>query len=168
MVGSCRALDRMGKIFISRKFSMRESYRLGCGNHCEHHAELLNRIVTVRTSSDGGKYVRIEPDIRHAELVLRDLGLAGSKVKPLTPPGFKLDQREVALRELEVPLEATGASMFRCCVMRIAVFSQDQADLGELVKCFARSMAKPTFVGYQTHGLSFVSSSFPKQHFDLH
>ena len=57
---------------------MRESHRLGFGNHCERHAELLNRIVSVWTDSDGRRFARIEPDIRHAELVLRDPGLEGS------------------------------------------------------------------------------------------
>ena len=105
---------------------------------------LLHRIVSIGTNSDGWRYVRVEPDIRHAGLVLRDLGLEGSKVKPLTTPGFKLDEREVALRETEVPLEATVATRYRSCVMRLSHFSQDRADLGEPVKCLARSMAKPT------------------------
>ena len=54
---------------FSGKYSMRESHRLGFGSHCESHAELLNRIVSVGTDSDGRRFVRIEPDIRHAELV---------------------------------------------------------------------------------------------------
>ena len=81
VVGSRRALDQMGKI-LSGKYSMRESHRVGFSNHYGRHAELLNRTVSVGTESDGGRYVRIEPDIRHAELVLRDLGLEGCKVKP--------------------------------------------------------------------------------------
>ena len=48
MLGSRRVLDRMGKT-LSGKYSMRESHRLGFGNHCERHAELLNRIVSVGT-----------------------------------------------------------------------------------------------------------------------
>ena len=43
-VGSRRALDRMGKT-LSGKYFLRESHRLGFWNHCERHAELLNRIV---------------------------------------------------------------------------------------------------------------------------
>ena len=78
----------MGKT-LSGKYSMRESHRLGCGSHFERHAELLNGIVSVGKDSDGRRYVRIEPDTRHAELVLRDLGLEGSKGQPLTTPGFK-------------------------------------------------------------------------------
>ena len=95
MVGSRRALDRAGKT-LSGKCSMRESHLLGFGNHCERHAELLNRTVSVGTDSDGGRYVRIEPDI--------------NKVKSLMTPGFKLDERELASRETEIPLESADAT----------------------------------------------------------
>ena len=108
VVGSRRALDRMGNTLYG-KCSMRESHRLGFGSHCERHAELLNRILSVGTDSDGSRYVRSEPDIRHAELVLRHLGLEGSKAKPLTTPGFKVDEKELALREKEVPLDSGDA-----------------------------------------------------------
>ena len=77
-------------------------------------------------------------------LCLRDLGLEGSKTKPLTTPGFKIDEKELALRETEVPLEAADATMYRSCVMRLSFLAQDRADMGEPVKCLARSMAKPT------------------------
>ena len=49
VVGPRRAWDRMGKT-LSCKYSMRESHRLGFGSHCERHAELLNRIVSVGTA----------------------------------------------------------------------------------------------------------------------
>ena len=101
VVRSRRALDRMEKT-LSGKYSIRETHRLGFGSHCERHAELLNRIVSVGTDSDGRRYVMIEPDIRHEELVLRNLGLKGSKAKPLTTPGFKVDETELALREKDV------------------------------------------------------------------
>ena len=97
VVGSRRALDRMRKT-LSSKYSMRESHRLGFGSHYERHAELLSRTMSVGTDSDGRRYVRIEPDSRHAELVLRNFGWEGSKAKPLTTPGFKVDEKELALR----------------------------------------------------------------------
>ena len=123
---------------------MRESHRLGFGSHCERHAALLNRIVSVGTDSDGRRYVSIELDIRHAELVLRNLGLEGSMAKPLRTPGFKVDEKELALREKEVPLDSQGATRCRSCVLRLSYLALDRADLGEAVKCLARSMAKPT------------------------
>ena len=149
------------------------------GNHGERHAELLNRIVSVGTNSGGRRYVRIGPDIRHAELVLGDLGLEGSKVKPLTTPGFKLDERDLALREIEVPLEATDATRYRSCVMRLSYLHQDREDLAEPVKCLARAMAKPTpgslrdlkkvarYLLGNKHIPSLFSSNYSKQHFEL-
>ena len=118
VVGSRRALDRMGKT-LSGKYSMRESHRLGFGSHCERHDELFNRIVSVGTNSDGRRCVSVEPDIRHAELVLRNLGLEGSKAEPLTPQGFKLDERELALRQTEVPLDSGVATRYWSCVVRL-------------------------------------------------
>ena len=53
--------------------------------------------MSVGTGSDGRRYVRIEPDIRHSEFVFRNLGLEGSKAKSLTTPGFKVDKKEIAL-----------------------------------------------------------------------
>ena len=105
---------------------------------------MLNRIVSVGTDSDGRRYVRIEPDIRHAELVLGNFGLEGSKTKPLTTPGFKVDEKELALREEEVPFDSQDATRHRSCVMRLSYLALDRADMGEPVKCLARSMAKPT------------------------
>ena len=166
VVGSRRALDRMGKT-SSGMYSMRESHRLGSGSHCESHAELLNRNMPVGTNSDGRRYVRIEPDVRHAELVLRDQGLEGSKVKPLTTPGFKLDEREVALRETEVPLEEIvvlfpGSSRLeRTSEVLSQVYGKANTREPQ------RSQEDGTlFVGYQTHGPSLGSSNFAKQHFD--
>ena len=61
-----------------------------------------------------------------------------------TTPGFKVDERELALREKEVPLDSGDAMRYRSCVMRLSYLALDRADLGEPVKCLARSMAKPT------------------------
>ena len=168
----------MGKTLSGK--SMKESHRLGFGNHCERQAELLNRIVSVGTDSDGRRCDRIEPDIGRAELVRGDLGLEGSKAKPLMTPGFKLDEVEFAWKETEVPLESADATRYRSCVMRLSYLSQDRADFGEPVKCLARVYCKADtrkpqrsqegytlLVGYQTHGPSLVSSNFSKQHFDL-
>ena len=142
VVGSRRALDPMGKT-LSGKYSVRESHRLGFGNHCERHAQLLNRVVSVGADSDGRRYVRIEPDSRHSELVPRNLGMEFSKTKPLTTPRFKLDEKEHALTETEASLEAADATRYTSCIMRLSFLAQDRAHLGEPVKCSARSKSKP-------------------------
>ena len=81
------ALDHLGNILAS-KYSVRESHRLGFGRHCVRHAQILNRIVSLGVDESGQRFVKIEPDARHAELVLRELGFTGKKVNTLTIPGF--------------------------------------------------------------------------------
>ena len=131
----------------------------------------------VGSNSDVRRYVRIEPDIKHAELVLRDLGLEGSKVKPLTTPGFRLDERALAMRETEVPVGRDRCYEIHELFREAVVFSQDRADVGETVKCSARSMAKLTpgslrdlkkvarfLLGTEHMALHFLRQIF---HFDL-
>ena len=86
--------------------------------------------MSVGTDSDGRRYVRMEPE--------------GSKAKPLTTPGFKIDEKELALREKEVPLDSQDATRYRSCAVRLSYLALDRADLGQPVKCLARSMAKQT------------------------
>ena len=90
-------------------------------------------------------YVRIEPDISDMRnLCSETWGLEGSKAKPFTTPGFQVDEKKLALREKEVPLDCQVATRYRSCVMKLSYLALDRADLGEPVKCLARSMAKPT------------------------
>ena len=176
VVGSRRALDRMGKT-LSGKYSMRETHRLGFGSHCERHAELLNRIVSVGSDSDGRRYVTIEPDIRHAELVLRNLGLEGSKRNhSSTTPGFKVDEKELALREKG----SVGCYEVQEVCYEVVVPCPGSSGLGRNSKVFSQVDGKPNarksqgsqegctlFVGDQTLGSSFVATNVSEVHFNL-
>ena len=53
----------------------------------------------------------------------------------MTTPGFKIDEKELALREKEVPSDSQDAARYRSCVMRLSYVALDRADLGEPVKC---------------------------------
>ena len=86
----------------------------------------------------------IEPDLRHVQLVLQDLGLNNENTKALTTPTIKIDEAEVERRRHEQPLDKGTTTIYRSCVMRLSFLSQDRADLAEPVKTLARQMAKPT------------------------
>ena len=71
------------------KRTLEEKYKLktqelGCGEGQKEEIRILNKVV--RMTSDG---IELEADPRHAELVIKDLGLEGSK--PSTVPGAKDD-----------------------------------------------------------------------------
>jgi hypothetical protein len=134
-----RFLDGLGDLLKS-KYSVREAHRLGFGAHCAREAQILNRIVTLRVEK-GSKVVRIEADRRHADIVLRDLGLDGPDVKTLVAPGVKIEPLEDG--EIAVACEADKASAYRSCVMRLAYLAMDRADLGEPSKSLAQGMSAP-------------------------
>ena len=146
VLGTKFALDDLGSL-LKMKYKVRESYRLGFGQHCVRHATILNRVVTLGYE-EGRKYVQIEPDLRHVDLILSSLGLGGS-TKHSASPGMKITDEEIRRREVEAPLSKSEATRFRSCVMRAAFLAQDRADLSEAVKCLAQHMAKPTKVSME-------------------
>jgi hypothetical protein len=136
------ALDHM-KQALESKYSVRESHRLGFGEHCVQQATVLNRVVTLGRDEQGRKFLQIEPDARHVELILKSLGL-GDGAKSVTTPGVKHTEAEVSRRQQEPPLDKAKASEYRSNVMRASFLSQDRPDLAESVKSLAQFMSKPT------------------------
>ena len=89
-------------------------------------------------------------------------------------------KKELALREREVPLDSQDATRYRSCVVRLSYLALDRADLGEPVKCLARSMAKPNtrkckgsqegctlLLRDQALGSSFEATNVSEVHFNI-
>ena len=96
---------------------------------------ILNRIVTLTP-----KGIEYESDQRHAEIIVKQMGLKeGSKavatpvlrVKPGEVPG---DEKEIGTQEQTV---------FRGSVARANYLSQDRSDIRFAVKELSRRVAKP-------------------------
>ena len=95
-------------------------------------------------------------------------------MKPLMTPGFKLDEKKLALRETEIPLESADATKNRSCVMRWSYLSQDRADVGEPAKCLGRQIdgkadtqdASEISRKFARHLLGTKHMALHKQHFD--
>ena len=93
---------------------------------------ILNRLV--RVSKDGW---HIEADPRHAELIIQELGLTGTK--GLSTPG--VDDPE---NEDENELGGDELSKYRSLAARANYLSMDRPDLQFAVKELCRQMARPT------------------------
>ena len=78
----------------------------------------MNRIV--RCTANGWEY---EPDQRHAELIVKELGLV--EAKAAATPGDKLKENEVD----ESELEATKATHYRQVAARANYLAQDRPDI---------------------------------------
>ncbi|CAK9027043.1 Reverse transcriptase Ty1/copia-type domain-containing protein, partial [Durusdinium trenchii] len=69
VLGPVEAVDKV-KELLGSKYQMRESHRLGFTTGCVQEATVLNRVVRLGTT-DGRRWVRIEPDKRHVELIVQ-------------------------------------------------------------------------------------------------
>ena len=100
---------------------------------------MLNRIIEY--NKDTGT-IAYEADPRHAEMIVKTLGLESAKV--VSTPSEKQTLDEV-LSDMALPTVASDRiSLFRSVVMRAAYLAQDRADIAEAVKTLARRMQGPT------------------------
>ena len=132
------------------KFKVEQEYEitsemLGPEDGMQQEIRVLNRVISWQ--KDGITY---EPDQRHAEIAISELGLTGAKAAPT--PGAKDD-----LGKASVPKEAGGveledespemapaeASQYRGIAARLNYLAQDRADIQYACKEASRRMSKP-------------------------
>ena len=94
---------------------------------------ILNRVI--RWTSDG---LTMEADPRHAEIIIRELGLEDAKA--VQTPG--IDNLEVDGGEQE--LSSSEATRYRAIAARCNYLSLDRVDIQFATKEVARRMSKPT------------------------
>jgi hypothetical protein len=83
----------------------------------------------------------IEPDARHAQLLIKELGL--EKANGVETPAEKKSV-EQQLKDAEAkPLEDARKKQYRSCVMRAAYLAQDDPGINEATKNLARRMNCP-------------------------
>ena len=97
---------------------------------------ILNRIF-----SWGGDGITYEPDPRHAELIVRELGLDGAK--GVATPVVTESTEGAAERALEEELDGGEATRFRSLCARINYLALDRADLQYAAKNVSRHMSRP-------------------------
>ena len=102
------------------------------GSECR----LLNRVV--RCTQNGWE---IEPDQRHADLLVQALELKGTN--GVTTPGEN-EARGQEEEENEVELSPEEATNYRSIAARANYLSADRPDIMYAVKELCRGMAKPT------------------------
>ena len=97
----------------------------------------MNRII--RYTDIGWGY---EPDQRHAELIVRDLGLEDAK--GVSTPGDRLKEHELD----ESLLDPAKATRYRQISARANYLALDRPDIMYAVKEICRSMSQPTGSGW--------------------
>ncbi|CAK0826208.1 unnamed protein product, partial [Prorocentrum cordatum] len=132
---------------LGKKYEFKKTANLGFDEGDDKQAVFLNRVIEVSAGVPPGggrpcRHAMIEPDKRHAEIVIDELGL--SKANGVDAPTEKRSADKQMMDAKSAALGAAEASRFRSLTMRVAYLSQDRLDLAEASKTLARSMQTPT------------------------
>ena len=120
---------------LKKSYQVKVRGILGPDSHDDRCIRILNRVVT--WEDDGLVY---EPDQRHSELIVKQLGL-GESTKALSTPGEK--NRMTDESDLAVFVDGDIRS-YRSMTMRASYLAQDRPDITFAAKELARSMQAPT------------------------
>ena len=108
---------------------------MGHGKEDVKSIRILNRIVTLK--DDGVEY---EADQRHAEIIVKQMGLSFSD-KSVSTPIIKMCKADLDTGNEE--LDSGKGSMYRAMVARANYLAQDRSDIRFAVKELSRHMSKP-------------------------
>ena len=97
---------------------------------------LLNRVFRVGTDQTG-QYLDIEPELRHAPLIISESGCS-TKTKTVSSPREKLQDKLVLDGRRSPILNREDATRYRSACMRLSYSAQDRLDLAETAKHLAQ------------------------------
>ena len=93
---------------------------------------LLNRLFRVGVDQTG-QYLDIEPDLRHAPLIINESG-CNTNSNAVSTPREKLQDKLVLDGRRSPILNRDGATRYRSACMRLSHLAQDRLDLAETAK----------------------------------
>ena len=96
---------------------------------------LLNRVFRVGFDQIG-QYFDIEPDLRHAPLIISESG-CNTNTKAVSTPREKLQDKLVLEGRRSPNLKKDEATRYRSACMRLSYLAQDRSDLAETAKRLA-------------------------------
>ena len=118
---------------IAKRFEVKFRARLGPGKNDDKAVRLLNRVIEWTETG-----IQYEADQRHAELIIKDMGLSGSSNGVVTPGGRKDED------SMKKKLDGGRALQYRAAVARANYMSQDRSDVQYQVKELCRCMSSPS------------------------
>ena len=109
---------------------------LGPGEGQVQEIKILNRITRWCEGS-----IEYEPDQRHAELLVKELGL--EECKPVATPSVSESKEQQKEAEESEPLEDADASSYRSAAARLNYLAMDRPDLQYSSKIASKHMSRP-------------------------
>ena len=102
---------------------------------------LLNRVFRVGVDQIG-QYLDIEPDLRHAPLIIGGSGCS-TNTKAVSTPRDKLQDKLVLDGRQSPNLKKDEPTRYRSACMRLSYQARDRLDLAETAKHLAQRMSEP-------------------------
>ena len=112
-----------------------QTHRLGMHSGWERQGKVLNRVVTYDNTG-----WRLEADPRHAELIIKHLGVGD--LRAVATPG--VDEADEADKHDDVEIVGAGATGFRGGAARCNYVAFGGPDIQYATKEICREMSKPT------------------------
>ena len=120
---------------ISGRYTVKFRGRLGPGAEDDNGIRILNRVASWKDNA-----IEFEADQRHAELIIKHLGLGSEKAKSVGAPGQKRTSED---EDEEEELTGQECTKYRALVARAMFLAQDRSDIGFAVKELSRWMQRP-------------------------
>ena len=145
MLGDADALKEVNALLRSA-YELKWLGTIGDEEGDSKEVHFLNTLIRCE-QHQGASAILIEPDRRHVDLLLQQLGMQNAKgaETPDVKKSVELQMQEA--RSLALPKDQ--ASLCRSCVMRAAYLSQHRLDISHAVKNLARKMVSPTEASLQ-------------------
>ena len=102
---------------------------------------LLNRVFRVGVDQTG-QYLDIEPDLRHAPLIISESG-CNTDTKAVSTPREKLQDKLVLDGRRSPIRKKDEATRYKSSCVRLSYLAQDRLDLAETAKHLAQRMSVP-------------------------
>ena len=122
---------------LKSKYTAKDTGTLGFEDIDVKSILLLNRGV-----DQTGQYLDIEPDLRHAPLIISKSGCS-TNTKAVSTPREKLQDKLVLDRRRSPAQKKYEATRNRSACMRLSNLAQDRLNLAETVKHVAQKMSEP-------------------------
>ena len=120
---------------MANKYEVKSEF-LGPDGGQSKEIRVLNRVL--RWTESGVEY---EPDQRHAEIIMKSMGVQDAK--PLSTPGANEDKDIVNIRSKSRVLTGKAATEYRALAARLNYLALDRMDLQYVAKCVSKYMASP-------------------------
>ena len=139
-LGDRTGLDELDAL-LRKSYELKRLGTLGDEEGDDKEVHFLNRLIRVGTHHNQPA-VFLEPDRRHVDLLIRNLGL--EQAKGVDTPDVKKSVDQQMLESRSPILGKELSVKYRSSVMRAAYLSQDRPDISHSVKNLSRKMVNPT------------------------